>query len=130
MINQKLLFARAYEKEASAEVPQESRPKFHMTPCIGWTNDPNGFSFYKGEYHLFYQSNPYDTVWDSMHWGHVVSRDLLRWKHLPCALAPDEHYDSFGVFSGSSIPVGSPRPKSLAAASIYSQLKCSISASS
>ena len=103
MINQKLLFARAYEKEGCAEIPSEARPRFHMTPCVGWTNDPNGFSFYKNQYHLFYQYNPYKTVWDSMHWGHVVSDDLLNWKYLPCALAPDEPYDSFGVFSGSAI---------------------------
>lgn len=103
MINQKLLFARAYEKEAGAEIPATARPKFHMTPRIGWTNDPNGFSFYKGEYHLFYQYNPYSTVWDSMHWGHMTSKDLLHWEYQPCAMAPDEHYDSFGVFSGSAI---------------------------
>lgn len=103
MINQKLLFARAYEKEAGAEIPAEARPKFHLTPCVGWTNDPNGFSFYDGKFHLFYQSNPYDTIWDSMHWGHAVSRDLLRWEYLPCAMAPDEPYDDFGVFSGTAL---------------------------
>ena len=103
MINQKLLFARAYEKEAGAEIPAAVRPKFHMTPRIGWTNDPNGFSVYQEKYHLFYQYNPYSTVWDSMHWGHMTSKDLLHWEYVPCALAPDEHYDSFGVFSGSAI---------------------------
>ena len=103
MINQKLLFARAYEKEAGAEISADARPVFHMTPQIGWTNDPNGFSYYKGQYHLFYQSNPYDTVWNAMHWGHVVSTDLLHWQYLPCAMAPDEPYDSFGVFSGTAV---------------------------
>ena len=103
MINHQLLFARAYEKEGCAEIPSAARPRFHMTPCVGWTNDPNGFSFYKNQYHLFYQYYPYDTVWNSMHWGHVVSDDLLNWKYLPCAMAPDEPYDSFGVFSGSAI---------------------------
>ena len=66
-------------------------------------NDPNGFSYYHGQYHLFYQYNPYDVEWDAMHWGHAVSHDLLHWTYLPCAMAPDESYDSFGVFSGSAI---------------------------
>lgn len=65
--------------------------------------NPNGFSYYKGEYHLFYQYNPYSTHWDSMHWGHVVSKDLLHWNYVPTALAPDEDYDKFGCFSGSAI---------------------------
>jgi len=103
MINQKLLFARAYEKEAGAEIPAAFRPRFHLTPCVGWTNDPNGFSFYDGKFHLFYQSNPYDTVWNAMHWGHAISDDLLHWEYLPCAMAPDEPYDSFGVFSGTAL---------------------------
>ena len=103
MINQKLIFARAYEKAVSPTIPKESRPVFHLTPWVGWMNDPNGFSYYHGQYHLFYQYNPYDTEWNSMHWGHAVSHDLLHWTYLPCAMAPDESYDSFGVFSGSAI---------------------------
>ena len=103
MINQKLIFARAYEQALCPSIPRESRPVFHLTPWIGWMNDPNGFSYYHGQYHLFYQYNPYDTEWDSMHWGHAVSHDLLHWTYLPCAMAPDESYDSFGVFSGSAI---------------------------
>ncbi len=102
MINQKLIFARAYEKAMGPLIPEEARPAFHLTPWVGWMNDPNGFSYYRGRYHLFYQYNPYDVEWDSMHWGHAVSDDLLRWTYLPCALAPDEVYDSFGVFSGSA----------------------------
>ena len=103
MINQKLLFARAYEKEAGAQIPADSRPVFHLPPCVGWTNDPNGFSYYQGQYHLFYQSNPYSTIWNAMYWGHAVSKDLLHWEYLPCAMAPDEPYDAFGVFSGTAL---------------------------
>lgn len=101
-INQKLLFARVYEEAAGKTIPEEARPVFHLTPYVGWMNDPNGFSFYKGEYHLFYQYNPYDVKWDSMHWGHAVSRNLLQWNYLPASLVPDETYDSFGCFSGSA----------------------------
>ncbi len=103
MINQNLIFARAYEEALDTGISRNDRPSFHLTPRIGWMNDPNGFSYYRGQYHLFYQYNPYDVVWDSMHWGHAVSHDLLHWTYLPCALAPDESYDSFGVFSGSAI---------------------------
>lgn len=102
MQSSKLLSARKYEQEVGDKIPSILRPKFHFSPRVGWTNDPNGFSYYNGEYHLFYQYNPYSTVWDSMHWGHAVSNDLLHWKYLPAALAPDENYDSFGCFSGSA----------------------------
>ena len=95
--------ARKYEDEQGKQIKAEDRPAFHVSPYVGWMNDPNGFSYYQGEYHLFYQYNPYDTHWDSMHWGHVVSKDLLHWEYLPAALAPDEDYDKIGCFSGSAI---------------------------
>ena len=85
------------------------RPSLHFTPQKGWINDPNGLVFFKGQYHLFYQYNPYDTHWDSMHWGHVVSKDLLHWEYLPAALAPDEDYDKMGCFSGSAIELDDGR---------------------
>ena len=95
--------ARKYEDEQGKQIKAEDRPAFHVSPYIGWMNDPNGFSYYQGEYHLFYQYYPYDTHWNSMHWGHVVSKDLLHWEYLPAALAPDEDYDKIGCFSGSAI---------------------------
>ena len=95
--------ARKYEFTQGQQIKAEDRPAFHITPYVGWMNDPNGFSCYKGEYHLFYQYNPYNTHWDSMHWGHVVSKDLLHWDYLPAALAPDQDYDKVGCFSGSAI---------------------------
>lgn len=76
---------------------------YHVTAPIGWINDPNGFVYYKGEYHLFYQYYPYDSVWGPMHWGHTKSRDLIHWEELPVALAPDQSYDCSGCFSGSAI---------------------------
>ena len=103
MHSEKLEKARAYEKREAARVPEFQRPAFHMSVPIGWMNDPNGFSSYKGDYHLFFQYNPYGTHWDTMHWGHVRSKDLVTWEYLPAALAPDEPYDEAGVFSGTAM---------------------------
>lgn len=103
MTSQTLREARKYEETAEKMIKKEERPDFHLSVRTGWLNDPNGFSYYKGEYHLFYQYYPYEAKWNSMHWGHAVSKDLLHWEYLPAALAPDESYDKDGCFSGSAI---------------------------
>ena len=70
--------ARDYEREHTAVSGKEERPLFHLTPPVGWMNDPNGFCRYQGQYHLFFQYHPYSLQWGPMHWGHAVSDDLLR----------------------------------------------------
>ena len=103
MISEKLQQARDFEARYMPFIPDSERPLFHVTGGIGWINDPNGFSLYKGEYHLFYQYHPYSIQWGPMHWGHMKSRDLIRWERLPVALAPDMSYDQNGCFSGSAV---------------------------
>ena len=102
-MSQILRDARKYEEVTENKIAGEARPGFHLSARVGWMNDPNGFSFYKDQYHLFYQYHPYNSHWGPMHWGHAVSQDLLHWKQLPAALAPDADYDRDGCFSGSAI---------------------------
>ena len=103
MNTEKLQKAREFEQEQIKKISPEERPSYHVTGSVGWINDPNGFSYYKDEYHLFYQYHPYSNQWGPMHWGHLTSKDMLKWKRLPVIMAPEESYDNAGCFSGSAL---------------------------
>jgi len=76
------------------------RPVYHFSPAINWTNDPNGLLYFDGEYHIFYQYNPFGNKWGHMSWGHAISKDLIHWQHLPLAI-PEA--DKVMIFSGSCV---------------------------
>lgn len=103
----KLKQAQKYIDSIKDEVAlSKYRQGYHFMAPASWINDPNGFIQYKGKYHLFYQYNPYGATWSAMHWGHAESDDLIKWSHLPIALAPSEVYDddnNGGCFSGSAV---------------------------
>lgn len=81
------------------------KPAFHIHPQFGLLNDPNGLSYYNGEFHVFYQWFPFDATHGMKHWAHVKSNDLVNWERLPVALVPVEDYESHGAYSGASFEV-------------------------
>jgi len=87
-------------RQHQADLIEPLRPRFHFTPPHNFMNDPNGLVYYEGEYHLFYQYNPFGTVWGHMSWGHAVSTGLLHWRHLPTALTEE---NGIMIFSGSAV---------------------------
>jgi len=79
------------------------RPQYHLMPDAGWMNEPHAPFYYGGQYHLFFQKNPFGPFWHQIHWGHWVSPDMVRWRELPIALAPeDDGLATDGIWSGSA----------------------------
>ena len=94
MVNLKANERTTYEVDAH-------RPRYHYLPASNWMNDPNGVIHWQGQYHLFYQYNPYGANHANMHWGHAVSDDMVHWEDLPIAITPTpDSYDRGGIFSG------------------------------
>jgi sucrose-6-phosphate hydrolase SacC (GH32 family) len=87
-------------KGQSSAYDQPYRPQVHFSPRHNWTNDPNGLVYFHGEYHLFFQYNPFGDEWGHMSWGHAVSKDLLHWQELPVAIAEQ---DGVMIFTGSVV---------------------------
>ena len=100
-MNYTVIKANEYIKQNLEKVNSKHRHRFHLMPEVGWMNDPNGFIYYQGYYHLFYQFYPYEAKWGPMHWGHARSKNLIDWEHLPVALAPDLAHED-GCFSGGA----------------------------
>ena len=103
-MNYTTIKANEYIQQNIEKVNPKHRHQFHLMPEVGWMNDPNGFIFYQGYYHLFYQFYPYEAKWGPMHWGHARSKNLVDWQYLPVALAPDLAHED-GCFSGGSIVI-------------------------
>jgi len=79
------------------------RPQYHAMPDFGWMNEPHGAFYYQGQYHLFFQKNPFGPFWHQIHWGHWVSPNMVHWRELPMALAPeDDTLAPDGIWSGSA----------------------------
>ncbi|MGA7523831.1 MAG: glycoside hydrolase family 32 protein [Acidobacteriaceae bacterium] len=95
------------ELSAATLANDPRRPQYHLLPARNWMNDPNGPIFWRDQYHMFFQYNPHAAVWGDMHWGHAVSPDMVRWRHLPVALAPTPNGpDAAGCFTGSALHDG------------------------
>lgn len=90
----------ALSDEYSTANTDKYRPKYHFTPQWGWMNDPNGLFYFGGRYHVYFQYNPYASIWGNMTWGHASTADFVTWEHHPHAILPD---DLGMIFSGSAV---------------------------
>lgn len=89
--------------ESNADTNRKWRPKFHISPKVGWLNDPNGLCQFNGVYHIFYQYSPFDTKPGLNYWGHVTTKDFINYEYHEPALCSDEKFDCHGVYSGSAL---------------------------
>lgn len=96
----------------SAYLGDRNRPSYHLIPPGKWMNEPHGPLYYKGWYHIFYQGNPHAPIWDHLCWGHLRSRDMIRWQDCPPALIPEkEPLAPDGCWSGSSVVDKEGKPR-------------------
>jgi fructan beta-fructosidase len=81
------------------------RPSFHFAPAKNWTNDPNSLVYYKGNYHLYFQYNPFADKWGHMSWGHATSKDLMHWNETAVAIPEYKNADETMtmIFSGTAV---------------------------
>ncbi|MBP7953480.1 MAG: sucrose-6-phosphate hydrolase, partial [Enterococcus sp.] len=101
------LWDKEYTKTLEEQVQQSTwRLDFHIQPKSGLLNDPNGFSYFNGQWHLFYQAFPYGPVHGLKSWFHLTSDNLVDWQAEGVKLEPSTKYDSHGVYSGTALPIG------------------------
>ncbi len=84
------------------------RPRVHAMPAANWTNEPHGMVRRGDRWHLFFQRTPNGPYKTQMHWGHMVSDDLVNWQQEKDALWPELQTDDFGfdqkgIWSGDVI---------------------------
>lgn len=103
-----ILEAKNGQLEELIEIAEQDpwKPTFHIHPECGLLNDPNGLSYFNGEYHVFYQWFPFGPIHGMKHWAHVKSKDLVQWERMPVAIIPTEEYEAQGAYSGSAIVKG------------------------
>ncbi|RWZ58863.1 sucrose-6-phosphate hydrolase [Halobacillus fulvus] len=97
------LAAEEVKKHKETVESDPYRLQYHLMPPVGLLNDPNGFVYWNGTYHLFYQWMPFDTGHGAKFWGHYSSEDLVNWTHHKPALTPSDWFDKNGVYSGSAV---------------------------
>lgn len=102
-ISNDLLNFEAFSEQRKFLAKKKYRPLYHITAPEGWLNDPTGMTYYNHQYHVFYQYHPYNGAWGHIHWGHVVSSNLVDWVYYPPALVPKEFYEKHGCLSGSAL---------------------------
>ena len=100
------IFEEAIKRKESEYFDNDNKDKwrlnFHLMPPIGWLNDPNALSYFKGKYHIFFQYSPFEVEGGLKFWGHYITKDLINYQYVGVSIYPDEKYDCHGVYSGSA----------------------------